>query len=840
MVARRSSAFVVAVLVSAAVGAVPAGHGAPAKAQAIDPGMTGEIAFATFRNGDFEIYAMAADGSGQRNLTRSPRSADLDPAWSPDGARIAFSRYLPGNPTAEVFVMNADGGGKVRLTRDHARANDREPVWNPAGTRIAFTRTVPVKGTSRIVVMRADGTRRRSLTRTARPAYDSSPAWSPTGGRIAFASDRAGGFPEIWVMNGDGTEPVRLTSNGRIEANPAWSPDGTRIAFERCCPDGNSDIWVMNADGTEKARVTATPANETEPTWSPDGSTIAFGVFPPGGGNRDVHAVTLDGGLERVLADGETADVAPDWQGPAAILPPEPGASPEPSDTAAPSPSPSPSPSPPPSPEDGSSPTVSPTPETTPPSSEPTSESPTPGGGATTGTLHGSVATSVLRPASRPRYRTLESRRLLPGLRYRKILDRRGPNRIYVLRMNPVRRPTLDLALAGGVLPGFARTSRMASSHRAVAAVNGDFSLPGGRPAHPFAEDGFLHQTSFAYSHNVAVSHGEDAAYFRHPTARLSMLQRSSGDALRIDRWNQGEPTWGEVGAYTPSGGMLEPPPAYACSARLQPAGPRRWAPEEVGISRDYVVDRAACRRLRLPRKGGVVVAAQPGSPEALLIRSLVPGETVTLTWSFGWAGVADTIGGYPLLLKDGQTVVTDCRVSICGRHPRTAIGVDGDGRLLLVVVDGRRRRSVGLKIVQLAKLMRRLGAVSALNLDGGGSSTMVVRGRIVNRPSDGRERWVSSAVLVLDGVDPGERIEGAAPLFTASPAAGAGAGEERAVPARAGAPAGSLAEVPAILDPASTGGMLDAVDRGLFGSKGWLSPDLRSLLRGFRASGWS
>jgi Tol biopolymer transport system component len=812
--ARRPIVLAVVLLFSAA--GLQAAPGGPAVGAETAP-TGGELVFATLRDGDFEIYSMAADGSAHRNLTQAPLTADLDPAWSPGGALIAFSRYLPGNPTAEIYVMDADGSRKVRLTRDYAEANDRGPAWNRVGTLIAFTRTVPVKGTSRIFVMRADGTERRPLTRTRPRAYDSSPAWSPAGGRIAFVSDRTGGFPEIWVMNSDGTAPTRLTRNGMVDANPAWSPDGTRIAFERCCPEGSSEIYVMNSAGTEKTRLTTSPANESEPTWSPDGTTIGFTVYPPGGGNRDVHAVNIDGTGERALTDGLAADVAPDWQRPPPPPPPEPTLEPSPTIESSPDPD------------------VTPSPEAIPTATA--GPSPSPGGGIGADELSGSVTPGLGRAAKKPRYRVLESKRILSGLRYRKILDRRGPNRIHTLRMNPSLRPTLDMALEGGTLPGFAPTSRIAAAHGAVAAVNGDFSLEYGRPAHPFAEDGNFHQTSFAYSHNVAVSHTGDTAYFRHPTPRLSVLQTASGDVLRVDRWNRGEPEWGEIGAYTRAGSTLELPPAFACSARLFAAGPRRWTDGELGIVRDFVVDRAVCRRRSLPRRGGVVVVAQPGSPEALLVRSLVSGETVTSTWSFGWPGLADSIGGYPLLLRDGETMVSRCWAPICGRHPRTVIGVDADGRVLLVVVDGRRRASVGLNLVQLAKLMRRLGAVSALNLDGGGSSTMVVRGKVVNRPSDGHERPRSTAVLILDGPDRGERI--------ASPAGAAleGEGSEEATPVRrvvgGGGPAsGGGPAVSALRDAASTGGLLDAMDRGLFGGRG-LPPALRLLLRDLRVSGW-
>jgi Tol biopolymer transport system component len=829
---RRPIAMVAALLVSAGL----LQSSAPwTTAGAEEAGSAGTLVFASVRDGDFEVFSMAADGSAQRNLTREPLTADLDPAWSPGGTRIAFSRYLPGNPTAEIFVMEADGSQRVRLTRDLGVANDREPAWSPSGRLIAFTRAIPARGTSRIAVMRADGTRRRTLTNTPQRAYDASPAWSPAGDRIAFVSDRAGGFPEIWVMNAGGTQPTRLTWNRTVDANPAWSPDGTRIAFERCCPLGTAEIWVMNADGTGRVRLTTGPGNETQPTWSTDGSTIAFVSYPAGGGNRDVHTVNVDGTPGSVLTQGPMADVGPDWVRPVPPAPePTPASEPSPSPSLDPSPLPDVAPAPEPSPTGESpSPDVSPSPEET---VTPTAEgSPAGAGGFQDG---GAVVPAVLPATGRRRYRVLESRRVLEGLRYRKILDRRGPNRIHVLRMDPALRPRLDVAVAGGDLAGAARTSQMAAAHGAVAAVNGDFGLYG-RPVHPFAEDGILFQTSFARSHNVAVSHREDAAYFRRPTPRLAVLQTESGDVFRVDRWNRGEPTWGEVAGYTPAGEDVERPPSFACSVRLFPAGPLRWTAAEEGIGRDYLVDEAACRGRRMTRDGGVVLSAQPGSPEALLIRSLAPGERVTWTWTFGWTGVADTLGGYPLLLQRGDIVVGRCWASICARHPRTAIGVDAEGRMVLAVVDGRRRRSVGMDLVELARLMKRLGAVSALNLDGGGSSTMVVRRKIVNLPSDGRERYVSSAVLILDGADGDERIRQPAmvePSRDGAPLPERRPGSRRGNIGGSEAPGGRRTS--SLYDPGSTGGLLDAVDRGLFGA-GELPLELRSLLRAVRSSGW-
>jgi exopolysaccharide biosynthesis protein len=85
-------------------------------------------------------------------------------------------------------------------------------------------------------------------------------------------------------------------------------------------------------------------------------------------------------------------------------------------------------------------------------------------------------------------------------------------------------------------------------------------------------------------------------------------------------------------------------------------------------------------------------------------------------------------------------------------------VGFTADGKVLMVVVDGRQKKwSIGLTLNQFARLFKRLGAVYALNLDGGGSSTMVINGEVVNRPSSGFERRVTNALLVLPGPDPGE-----------------------------------------------------------------------------------
>src|SRR5690606_34819096 len=163
------------------------------------------------------------------------------------------------------------------------------------------------------------------------------------------------------------------------------------------------------------------------------------------------------------------------------------------------------------------------------------------------------------------------------------------------------------------------------------------------------------------------------------------------------------------------------------------------------------------------PLDSGAVVVFGRGAAASVL-RTLAAGDTVQwrieLVPAVGQGGpAAEAVGGQPVLLRDGA-VAPDIREGINPsfgerRHPRTAVGVTAEGRLLWVTVDGRQAPySDGMSLEELASLMARLGARDAVNLDGGGSTTMVVRGAVVNRPSDAAgERAVGNA-LVLVGCD--------------------------------------------------------------------------------------
>ena len=346
---------------------------------------------------------------------------------------------------------------------------------------------------------------------------------------------------------------------------------------------------------------------------------------------------------------------------------------------------------------------------------------------------------------------------IAPGLTFTKIVDRKTPRRIFVLTVDIAMPLTMDVALAGARMPARARTSRIARRAGALAAVNGDFGSHAGGPARPFLQDGQVIRTSPIIGPSFAVTKDEQAVTFQPPT-QLVTATFGTGPIWTIDRLNDGPPGVGEVSAYTPVGGTLSPPPLAACSARLVPSAPFAPSPDGDGFEQAFTVEQRGCFETSLPTNGGVILSAVPATGEALQVLSLVPGSGVTLRWTFGFPNVWDAIGGFPLLLADGLDVVGTCVGSGCGRNPRTGVGVTADGKILLVVVDGRQPKwSVGASLHEFARIFRRLGAIHAMNLDGGGSSTMVVNGEVMNRPSDGEERRISTAVLVLPGPDPGE-----------------------------------------------------------------------------------
>jgi len=249
------------------------------------------------RNG--ALYIMTADGSSLRQLPTGFTGGVTGPAWSPDGSRIAFGPELWCWFDCDIFIMDASGGNVTRVTRT---GDNDAPAWSPDGSRIAFTSWRD--GHDEVYLIDVDGSNLVRLTHGSEAS--GSPAWSPDGSRIAFGSDRDGD-PEVWVMDADGSNPVRLTHEPGFDGDPTWSPDGTRIAFTGV-RDGNYDIYVMGADGTDVVRLTHGQGIESYPTWSSDGSRIAFVS------EGDIFVMNADGSGRRNLTDDPAFELFPNWR----------------------------------------------------------------------------------------------------------------------------------------------------------------------------------------------------------------------------------------------------------------------------------------------------------------------------------------------------------------------------------------------------------------------------------------------------------------------------------------------------------------------------------------------
>ena len=377
--------------------------------------------------------------------------------------------------------------------------------------------------------------------------------------------------------------------------------------------------------------------------------------------------------------------------------------------------------------------------------------------------------TLVLAPVdARTRTRTSQ---LAPGVTLTTIRDPRGPWSIRVVRADLSAASTLEPVLATGKLPGFETTSRMAARYGAIAAINGDYATESGRPVMTFAQDGELAQTALTWGVNFAVNQSETAAYIKHVEPELWLREQDSGTEHPLARWNSGWPSEDQMAAFTALGGRDEKPPYNACSARLYATEVAEPSPIRIGVEQTHVVHESACKSGRMYPKKGRVVSTLATSPRVAEVTSLTPGERVDLGWSLGWPDVVETIGGNPTLVRDGEIFIErDGDTSFFARHPRTGVGTTPEGEVLLVTVDGRQPGySVGMTPYRFGKLFVSLGADYALNLDGGGSTTMVVNGRIVNRISDGAERPVSSALLLLPGPDPNPQAS-PAPIPTSTP----------------------------------------------------------------------
>ncbi|MEB3224159.1 MAG: phosphodiester glycosidase family protein [Candidatus Sericytochromatia bacterium] len=346
-----------------------------------------------------------------------------------------------------------------------------------------------------------------------------------------------------------------------------------------------------------------------------------------------------------------------------------------------------------------------------------------------------------LRVLVRKVYEVTTVRELAPGVAYeqRRKADADGPLVAHVLRLDP-RVPGLEVqpVIARDGFAARETVSSMARRRGAVAAINGSYFSPRtGEPLGLLMVNGEL--VSAPLFHRSAVALGGLRPKIG-ATALGFRLALPTGETYDLDGLNQPRGL-NRLVLYTSRYG-----PRTATAA-----GGREWV-----LDRQGVVLASGEADSPIPADGRVLSAH--GQAADWLAKRLKPGTRVKLTMPLAeqWPEARHVVGGGPLLLERGNVRITAEREQFrpdvaLGRAPRTALGITADGSLLLVAVDGRQpRHSLGLTLEGLAQLLRSLGAAEALNLDGGGSTVMTVGDTPVSRPSDGTERPVNNALLVV------------------------------------------------------------------------------------------
>lgn len=245
-----------------------------------------------------ELYRLNIRAPGSMPARLRPGAYATDVSPSPDGRRMTFVGYPNEHP--QIYVANIDGTEARRLTTTLAR--DDEPAWSPDGTKIAFRRwDLAGTGDSDVWVMNADGTDARSLTADLGRTNQTGPAWSPRlpdgSHRIVLSSqtNNAAGEAHLWTMRADGTDKRQLTTGHVFDDQAAWSPDGTTIAFSRHGATAFLGLQLVRADGTNLRPLLRAPFSFAQfaPAWSPDGRLIAF--TSKEGGLHQVYSVWPDG-----------------------------------------------------------------------------------------------------------------------------------------------------------------------------------------------------------------------------------------------------------------------------------------------------------------------------------------------------------------------------------------------------------------------------------------------------------------------------------------------------------------------------------------------------------------
>jgi len=337
------------------------------------------------------------------------------------------------------------------------------------------------------------------------------------------------------------------------------------------------------------------------------------------------------------------------------------------------------------------------------------------------------------------------------------LVDPPGPTAVFLLKLDP-RRVRLESALSNEEVMGAEPVEAIAARHHAVAAVNGGFfDTKTGEPVSLLKVAGELVSDSGAVKGAVVIqspARGRTELAFDQLAVRMALTFKAVGRDYTV-------PIDG-VDTTRARGKLMLYTPKYHADTDTAPTG-TEWTLD--GKPLEVLDVRPNTGHTPIPRTGDVLSFGGLDLPDALAV--LAPGVVVSLqtTWRslngltptqldraddiVNGAGLLRLHGRIPTNWETAESLVPSNFINM--RHPRTMIGVDAAGAIWLAAIDGRQPdHGVGMMFADLERLCDRLGLTDALNLDGGGSTTMVVEGRVVNHPSDAAgARPVSDALVV-------------------------------------------------------------------------------------------
>lgn len=306
------------------------------------------------------------------------------------------------------------------------------------------------------------------------------------------------------------------------------------------------------------------------------------------------------------------------------------------------------------------------------------------------------------------------------------------PVRINIVEVNKdiAKNYEIKPAIASKTLPNKRTVRTIAQNTNSIVAINGGYFKPQtGVPLGTLMIDKKIY-TGPIYN-RVAFGIFEDG--FDVSRIELNATITGNNEVIKIDNINQPRMLSSYILAYTRDWGTQAPAsPQYG--VQLQVVGNKILA--------------ASANPLSIPENGYVIVG-----PKSKLSKLFGAKEVkIDIKTTPEWKDVEHIISGGPYLVKNGEVFVdmtAQKLQSIGGRNPRTAIGYTKDNDLIMIAADGREGSSIGLTLVELANLMKSLGCINAINLDGGGSTVMYVNGQIVNKPQQIGGIALSNALVI-------------------------------------------------------------------------------------------